>query len=221
MVCPGCKSYVPQDAVICDTCNAVLDTDLLGDVQDDLSPQNAAGDRTPPRGVPAPLAPALAEPPSGPAPISDPLSDFAAQYRSFTRGERLATIGAGLLLVALGLPWLKTRGDGELIGYFAGMWFVGVLAGLVAVGLLFRRHPRVQPFTTAVVLGEVVASAMALLLSVMFSRSALSVERVWASGKAYAEVISQPLFGVYLGIAAAALMLAGAALTWIDRGRLE
>jgi hypothetical protein len=165
--------------------------------------------------------PTLAETAAPPPETAKALDDLLGDFRNLPMTERVTAGGALGLLVALALPWKNTLKDGDIIGLMAdNCWPLPLMALLVTVAIFARRHARVRPYRDYVLQGVVALATFSLLGSLAFWRLVGVEKTLKAGGKLAYVMIESAGFGVYLGIAAAAVMLGGAVLTYLEREKL-
>ncbi len=247
MICPQCRTLVPDDAYICDACNAIVDTSFLGEGITNEAPPDEGATRikavdanatrikaveaNAPRGKSAPQPKrsafddeeekkSMLESAAPPAQTAEALEQFVQQFRRLPWSEQLTAGGALALLVSLGLPWVTTQKEGDIIGIVAGAWPIALLAILVAGAVFMRRHPKVQPHRDRLLGLNIGLSLLAVVGSAVFWRSARVDEVFKDGGQLIVKASEEATFGVYLGLAAGGVMLVGALLTWLERSSL-
>lgn len=245
MICPKCRTLVSDDAVICDSCNSILDASFLGDdiTNDDPPAEDATRIKQvdaeatrvkalppepPPRKRPAagpavelrPKRPTLAETAAPPPETAEALDDLFRQFKGMPLSDRLTAGGALALLASLALPWRSTRTAGDIIGLVAGGWPIALMALLVAVAVFLRRHPKLRPHRDHVLLGSALLATFCLLAAVVFWRTAQVDQVLKAGGRLVTHTLEQAQFGVYAGIVSAAVMFLGSVKGYLEREKL-
>jgi hypothetical protein len=233
MICPNCRTRVSEDAVICDSCNHILDASFLGEgitneKTAEKTPAPADDHRTkvkaiaPPIPTPAMVAPAAAlaleeeeNAPrrssfggtAPPASVNEALQELSQQYTAFPLSERWATGGAAAFLISLALPWRWTEADDVVIGLFAGAWPMGLLALFVALIPFIRRTPRLRPFKEQLLAAGIGASLITLALSGLNLRSSIARGVIHAGGHTSDVWKAYPHVGLGIALLAAFVML--------------
>jgi hypothetical protein len=152
------------------------------------------------------------------ASVVEALGQLRAQWAGMSGAERWTLRGACGLLVSLGLPWRWTLETEDLIGFVAGGWPVALLALVAGLAVLSRNDPRLEALRGRV--GALVAgvSSLAVLACAVFLRTAYRADLLRSGGRLQLHVLERPMFGAWLGLAAAVVMLLGALASWRRRG---
>ncbi len=251
MICPGCRTRVSDDAFVCEACNTVLDTSFLGEgitnapeqpaeqstrIGKMPEPQAAAKGAAPK--VPAPatfdLPPeqlnaaasnvakkklsefmdAAAAPPSA----AEAMNDLVSKFKQLPVIDRVTLGGAAATLLSMVLPWHWTKERFDIIGLFTDAWACALFAVFIAAGVAFRRHPLAKPFRVPIMGANVFFSALSILIIAGFAQGAEKLKHI---RNAPPIVEAQTQFGVYLGVLAVLVMLAGATWTIVKRNEFS
>jgi hypothetical protein len=209
VICPNCQTRVTADAVICDHCNFIMDATFLGEgitnqanaahpAEDDShtkvkaiapkSPAQAAARDEPPvvgtndqdDGEPRRSLTLIAAPPTA---VSETVWELSEQFKAFPASERFSTIGAGVFLISLGLPWQWTEADDSTIGLVANAWPMGLLALFVVAAPFVRRQLRLRPFKMQVVTSTVAASLLTLVGTTLYISRSIAKEIIHVNGQ--------------------------------------
>jgi hypothetical protein len=225
MICPNCRTRVSEDAVICDSCNHILDASFLGDGITNDKKAEKSGDRTKVKAVAPPVptpaaspavAAALDDTPrrsilatntAPPESVNEALEELSGQFQRLPFAEKWAAGGALTFVVSLALPWRWTEADDTVIGLFAGALPLGLLALFVALVPFIRRHPRVRPFKAPLLAGSLGASLITLLLSAFSLRASIAKEVIHIGGRTKEVWKAAPHIGLGIGLLAALVML--------------
>lgn len=223
-VCPNCRTRVPEDALICDACNHILDASFLGSDITNAPDEKPAIE--PPR---APAATITARPDEREASMlaaatadsAQALEDVARQFQALARVEQLTAGGAGLVLLSLALPWRSTPDDGEMIGLLGGAAHVGFFALLTGASVFARRHPKLRPWRDWVLMGATATAVLCALACLAYLSTASVEETVRAGGRVVTRALSTPQLGVFVGLLGALATSTGAIASFLQRDRLE
>jgi hypothetical protein len=198
---------VPPRTAICDACLHVVDASLL-DVP-------AAAPEAKTEGPLSSLY-AAAQPS---ADVVRAVEELRGQWRALSGAERGLAYGAFGTLVSLGLPWRWTEASEDVIGFLAGGWPVALLSLLVGVSVFVRDDVRLAPHRHRLGGLAVGLSSLAVLACAVFLRTSFHADLLRSGGRLQMRVLERPLFGAWLGLVLAFVMLLCALLTWRPRQR--
>jgi hypothetical protein len=203
MTCPYCSATVPPRTAICEGCLHVVDDSLLDPPAPVVKVEGPLTDLY-----------AAAQPSAS---VLQAVDELRSQWRRMKPAERWTVRGAVASLVSLGLPWHWTVESEELIGYVAGGWPVALLALVAALALFARDDERLAPHRGRLGGLAVGVSSLAVLACVLFLRTSFRSDLLRSGGRLHLHVLERPMFGAWLGLCAAVVMLGGALLSWRAR----
>lgn len=244
MICPNCRTRISEDAVICDSCNHIIDASFLG--SDITNEAKAAARRdgnddgrtkvkaiAPPVPTPAFVAAVAAdfEPEEAPrrsigagaAPpesVNEAINELVQQYSTLPVSERWATASAAIYTISLALPWRWTEAEDTVIGLFAGAWPLGLLAASVAVLAFARRQPAVRPYKAQLLAGGVGASLVVLIFTSFTAAGSWVTDVIHVGGRMKEVSKALPHFGLGIALLAALVMLGMSMLSFMRRDSL-
>lgn len=225
MNCPQCGQRNPAGSETCSNCGTVLEAQVaeLSAEATRITAREGATRITAAAGASSvPAAPATTDAPRRRAALLPEVKkpdvgseaqkaadDLAAYYRSLKPADRFVAAMGVTLLFLLCLPWVTTRAEGTLIGFFAGAWPAAVLSAAV-LALMYWRVSSASPENEQLLAwGQLACAAVAALFCALFLKGAYSAVLVHAGAKSAATLKSAPEPWAFAGAACALAMLGG------------
>ena len=138
------------------------------------------------------------------------IADARAFISSLTPPDKLALVGAGLVVLLSFFPWKTTAADGEVIGVVSNAIFA-TFAAAFAAGAIYVRVQRVSPGLSPIVpwLIQLAATAFCIIWCLVFIRLSWDSTQVAAVDGNVRQAVSRPDIGVFGGLMAAIVALTG------------